>query len=70
MKEGRQIQRIIFDIMIFNGDVSFELRSDSEPNLSGNNKRLGEEKQVSTNTYYLSNKVYNYYFEDWMSGKD
>ena len=59
LKEGRQIQRIIFDIMIFSGDVSFELRSDSEPTyLSGNNKRLGEEKQVSANTYYLSNKVY------------
>ena len=57
LQEGRQIQRMIFDIMIFSGDVSFDLRSDSDPIVKDGGK-FGEEVQLSANTYYLSNKVY------------
>ena len=55
LQSGRQIQRITFDIMIFSGDVNFEL-ADSRSSLKAN----GEEIEISYQKYFLSNKIHFY----------
>ena len=52
LQSGRQIQRITFDIMIFSGDVTFNLKSQSS------NLKLGEDIQTYYDKYYLSNKIF------------
>ena len=53
LQEGRKIQRLIFDIMVFSGDVKFTLNKELDQTNS-----LKEDIQVSADQYYLSNKVY------------
>ena len=55
LQSGRQIQRITFDIMIFSGDVNFDLVEDA-PTLKAN----GESIDISYQKYYLSNKIHFY----------
>ena len=55
LQSGRQIQRITFDIMIFSGDVNFEI-GDGAPTLKAN----GEEIEISYQKYFLSNKIHFY----------
>ena len=52
LQNGRQIQRLTFDIMIFSGDVTFNCYN------SNNHLLTDEEIQISYEKYYLSNKVY------------
>ena len=53
LQNGRQIQRLTFDIMIFSGDVTFNC-------YNGNpyGKLSDEEIQITYDKYYLSNKIY------------
>ena len=53
IQSGRQIQRLTFDIMIFSGDVSFDIY-----NQYTNEKLTDEDIQISYDKYYLSNKIY------------
>ena len=55
LQNGRQIQRITFDIMIFSGDVNFDLVQET-PTLKAN----GESIDISYQKYYLSNKIHFY----------
>ena len=42
LQNGRQVQRLTFDIMIFSGDITFNIK----------------ETQITYDKYYLSNKIY------------
>ena len=59
-KGGMKMQRVTVDIMIYSGDVSFELLGFN--NNLGKKVKLGEEEvEITHYKYYLSNKVY-YFF--------
>ena len=53
LQDGRKVQRLIFDIMVFSGDVKFTLNKEVDETNS-----FKEDIQVSADQYYLSNKVY------------
>jgi hypothetical protein len=55
LQSARKVQRITFDIMIFSGDVNFELGAASASLKAGK-----EEIDVSFQKYYLSNKIHFY----------
>ena len=55
LKGGVQIQRLTFDIMIFSGDVSFNVKETSNKLSSG---KLGEDVDLNYFKYYLSNKIF------------
>ncbi len=55
LKGGIQIQRITVDIMIFSGDVNFEVKESESSLKSG---KLGEDIDLNYFKYYLSNKIF------------
>ena len=55
LQSGRQIQRITFDIMIFSGDVNFDILEEA-PTLKANDESI----DISYQKYYLSNKIHFY----------
>ena len=55
LQSARKVQRITFDIMVFSGDVNFELGAASASLKAGK-----EEIDVSFQKYYLSNKIHFY----------
>ena len=55
LQSARKVQRITFDIMIFSGDVNFELGAAAASLKAGK-----EEIDVSYQKYYLSNKIHFY----------
>ena len=60
LKEGRKIQRLLFDIMIFSGDVTFSLSSDESEaslTLTPGMRKLDEWIQIAVDQLYLSNKI-------------
>ena len=61
-KGGIRIQRLIIDIMIYSGDVTFTAKEYENAALKSSNNKLGEEGiDISHYKYYLSNKIV-YYF--------
>ena len=56
LQSARKIQRITFDIMIFSGDVNFELGATSSSLQAGKD----EEVDINFQKYYLSNKIHFY----------
>ena len=60
LQTGRQVQRLIFDIMIFSGDVSFEIKDkiNTKDQQGSGSKVSGEDIQISYDKYYLANKVF------------
>ena len=55
LKGGIQIQRLTVDIMIFSGDVTFEVNEGENSLKAG---KLGEDIDLSYFKYYLSNKIF------------
>ena len=55
LKGGIQIQRITVDIMVFSGDVNFNVKESSSSLKSG---KLGEDIDLNYFKYYLSNKIF------------
>ncbi len=55
LKGGVQIQRITIDIMIFSGDVNFNVKESASSLKAG---KLGEEIDLNYFKYYLSNKIF------------
>ena len=55
LKGGIQIQRLTVDIMVFSGDVNFNVKESSNKLSSG---KLGEDIDLNYIKYYLSNKIF------------
>jgi len=55
LKGGIQIQRITVDIMVFSGDVSFNVKESADSLKAG---KLGEDIDLNYFKYYLANKVF------------
>jgi len=58
LQSARKIQRITFDIMVFSGDVNFDLTGDNTLKASNGNGK--EEIDISFQEYRLSNKIHYY----------
>jgi len=58
LQSARKIQRITFDIMVFSGDVNFDLTGDNTLKASNGNEK--EEIDISFQEYRLSNKIHYY----------